>query len=366
MLKPKTCACYHCGKVFSAEETHFFDRLDGQLWTPKNGQYEAKDSSGKLINLSQKRIRLLRACGVPDQLDVTNLTTKKTRHIHVKLCPFCGDSLTDGMGQYPIYTFLMAGLPSVGKTAFCEYITSQAQRQFVKELGLSISAPGKIAGARLVATHVGSSKLFRVLINDGQKTVQLNFLDVAGELFSNRRTVDETVEDGFYALRQTIDSLGNALDGCISMLDLRNLSPEFQPTHAENALKDAETEADVFLNWLRDNQKKKDFPILYIFNKSDQIKGTLTTDNPFITQTSLLLRDAKLNKRALAAHMALAQKFITQCCCSAATNQDPCFVIQLGRPQEDNTLYFDAAKNASLPLVFLLHKFKLCAKHLPD
>ncbi len=364
MLKPKSCACYHCGKIFSAEDIHFFDRLDGQLWKPNNGQYEAMNSSGKSVDLSQKQVRLVRAGGIPDQLDVTNLATKKTRHIHAKLCPFCGDPLTEGMGQYPIYTFLMVGLPSVGKTAFCEYITSQAQRQFVKELGLSISAPGKIGGARLVATQVGSNKLFRMQIRDDQKTVQFNFFDVAGELFSNRRAIDETVEDGFYALKQTINNLGDALDGCISMLDLRNLSPEFQPTQTQNALNDAETETDVFLNWLRGNQKKKDFPILYLFNKSDQIKGTLTTDNPFITQTSLLFRNAKLSKRALAAHMALARKFITQCCCCAATNQDPCFVIQLGTPQEDNTLYFDAAKNASLPFVFLLHKF--CITKLPD
>ena len=365
MIPSGTCCCFRCGKLFYADQIAFYDSLNNHLWAAHDGSYTAVNrSTGSDVDVSTKKIQVIKSKGVPDQLNVEDTSTNRSLRIHTNVCPFCKQELQDKAGRYPTYTFLMTGLPGVGKTAFGEYTTSQAGQQFVRQLGLSVSSGGKLGGARLEATQVGSSKLFNILVSDGKNTSMINFFDVSGELYSNRRFADNVIEDGFYELRQILANMGNALDGCIAMMDSRNLAPQFQRFAVEFALNDAETAIDEFLQWLKD--ERKDFPILYVFNKSDQLKGTVTRDNAAITTSSLLFKNAALSKRALATHIALAQKFILNCCCSAATANDPCFVIQLGNPGPDNTLYFNEAKNAALPFVFLLHRFKLCPKNLPD
>ena len=358
MLKSGTCCCYHCGSVFSASRIAFYDADTGQRWVERDGVYTpATGDPGKV------KAVLLKEHGVPDQLDLDS-GNGRVKTLHTKVCPSCGEQLAEGMGHYPIYNFLMCGLPGSGKTAFCEYVVSQTGRQMLKKLGLTLSAPGKIAATKLTATQVGQTKQYRICVSDGKQTSYLVFWDVAGELFTNRRAQDARVDDKYCQLKRTLTSLGAAVDGCLVLLDNRSLTPELLH-HTSAAPEDAETATDDFIQWLR-LRFGKSFPLLFIFNKSDILQRTLNDHSDCITTQSLLFKNAALSKRALAAHIALSQRFMRDACCANTAPGDPCFTIQLGQPQEGNILSFDAAKNASLPIIWLLHHFKICSSALPD
>lgn len=354
MLKTGTCCCYHCGSVFNAAKISFYDADTGQRWAEQNGVYVPNTGDpGKV------KATLLKEHGVPDQLDLENNGRKKT--LHTRVCPSCGEELAEGMGHYPIYNFLMCGLPGSGKTAFCQYLTSQVGRQVLKKLGLTISAPGKINAAKLTATQVGQTKQYRICVSDGKQTSYVIFWDTAGELYTLRRAQDARVEDKFCQLKRTLSNLGAAVDGCIVMLDTRNLTPH----HTSAAPEDAETATDDFVQWLR-LRFGKSFPLLFVFNKSDLLQRTLNDHSDCITTQSLLFKNAMLSKRALSVHIALSQRFMRSGCYANTAPGDPSFTVQLGQPLEGDILSFDAAKNASLPIIWLLHHFKICSSALPD
>lgn len=357
MIKQGSCCCYHCGNLFSASEIAFFDAVTGLTWAEQNGSY--RPTSG---DPGKTKAKLLKEAGVPDQLDLVSDTGRKS--LHTRVCPSCGAQLADDMGHYPTYNILMVGLPSSGKTAFCEYTASQAGRMVLKKLGLTLSSPGKISSVKLEATQVGKTKQYRILVTDGKQNACLVFWDVAGELFTNRRAQDTRVSDSYSHLKRTLSNLGKAVDGCLVLLDERNLPAELMAHGAVSAPADAdaETAIDEFIQYLRIH--RKGFPILWVYNKSDMLAGALNSHSDVITQQSLLFKDALLSKRAMAAHIALSKRLLNSCYANTAPS-DPCFTIQLGQPMDGNLLSFDQAKNASLPLIWLLHHFKLTDK-LPD
>ena len=347
--------CLRCGEIVKMSDVLFTNDATqrGSYWKKIGKRYAAFQFLDDSAAPDAPRVKKTASrYGWDYSLTLSDGTTAS-----IRVCPQCRKVISSAthIGMTDTALILLTGLPGSGKTAFCKFIESTTASAELQRWGYRIQGGGGGASTvRLVTTQIGNISVHEFHCQD--RTVAL--IDTAGELIKADGAEGELPAEA-QKLLANLGSLGDALDGVITIYDQRSLTQNI--VKRPDAVTYQDLGSELIFNLNHSGRHERHRMVMAIYNKSDLLRGSLNADAaPYITRSSPLFTTVSAGRSERAKHMALAEQFIMSATRGGLLGTPPTasFVVSLGQPMPNpmGTLNFDVSRqvNAVLPLTYLL------------